>query len=39
MGQRLRCEDNITLRQIGIRNRSSITVFDQGKVIGAWKAI
>ena len=35
MGQRLRCEDNRTLRQIGIRNRSSITVFDQGKVIGA----
>ena len=35
MGQRLRFEDNRTLRQIGIRNRSSITVFDQGKVIGA----
>ena len=35
MGQRLRCEDNKTLGQIGFRNKSQITVFDQGNVIGA----
>ena len=34
-GQRLRCDDNTTLKQIGIRNKFSITVFDQGNVVGA----
>ena len=35
MGQRLRCEDNKTLGQIGFRNKSQINVFDQINIIGA----
>ena len=35
IGQKLRCEDNRTLGQIGIRNKSSIIVFDQANIIGA----
>ena len=34
-GRKLECDDITTLKQIGIRNNISITVFDQGNVVGA----